>query len=163
MSLYRRAVVDTNVLSYMLRGSVQGQYYRSMLTGYFQGVVCVTPEELYFGAERRNWGARRIAALEALIDECVLLPVSLEIARTSVRLRAQRERAGKPLECADAWIAATALCYRAPLFTHDGDFEGIEGLQIITARISQVEDSCRWREWPVPSPASGVTVRPRPS
>lgn len=157
MSLYQRAVVDTNVLSYTLLGSMQGEYYRSMLKGYFHGVTCVTPEELYFGAERRNWGARKMAALQALLDECVLLPVSMEIARTSASLRAQRERAGRPLDRADAWIAATALCTRAPLFTHDRDFEGIEGLQIMTARISQVEDSCRRRQWPEPSP--GQTAR----
>lgn len=143
MSLYRYAVVDTNVLSYLFRGSIEGEYYRSMMDRYFLGVACWTPEELYFGAERNKWGDRKRAALEELIDRCTLLPMSFEIARTCAHLRAERKRAGSPMELADAWIAATALCMRAPLFTHDKDFEGIAGLQIMTARLSRVEDSCR--------------------
>jgi len=37
------------------------------------------------------------------------------------------------LETADAWIAATALLYDAPLITHDaGDYLGVPGLKLIT-------------------------------
>lgn len=99
----------------------------------------MTPEELYFGAEKRKWGSRKRRALDAFIAEYALLPPDLDVARVSARLRAERERAGRALDTPDAWIAATAFHYGLPLFTHDGDFEGIEGLRIVTALDS-------WRE-----------------
>jgi predicted nucleic acid-binding protein len=42
-------------------------------------------------------------------------------------------RAGRRLETADAWIAATAALYAAPLITHNvGDYLGVPGLKLIT-------------------------------
>jgi tRNA(fMet)-specific endonuclease VapC len=38
-----------------------------------------------------------------------------------------------PIAPADAWIAATAIVYRAPLITHNRKhFEGIAGLKVIS-------------------------------
>lgn len=43
-------------------------------------------------------------------------------------------RAGRRLETADAWIAATAALDSAPLITHNGnDYLGVPGLKVITA------------------------------
>lgn len=78
---------------------------------------------------RLNPGRRPI---EAILDDCVLLPVSFDVAKVSARLRAERARAGRPMEPADAWIAATALALDLPLFTHDHDFYGIDGLRLMT-------------------------------
>jgi len=58
--------------------------------------------------------------------------VSVDIARLSGRIRAQRTRIGRPIERADAWIAATALDLGLPLFTHDHEFYGIDGLRVVT-------------------------------
>jgi predicted nucleic acid-binding protein len=42
-------------------------------------------------------------------------------------------RAGRRLETADAWIAATAVLYDAPLITHNArDYLGVPGLKVIT-------------------------------
>jgi len=42
----------------------------------------------------------------------------------------------QPIQVADAWIAATALALDVPLVTHNAvDFEGIEGLEILTERV----------------------------
>jgi predicted nucleic acid-binding protein len=143
MSPQDRVVLDTNVVSYLLRGSPIGQYYSQLLAGHLGCVACVTPEELYFGADKRNWGARKREALEAFIAEYVLLPVNLEIARISGRIRAERARVGCVLDRADAWIAASALWLGAPLFTHDRDFRGIEGLRLVTAPAVRIGDSSR--------------------
>jgi predicted nucleic acid-binding protein len=64
--------------------------------------------------------------------------VSLDIARTSGHLRSSRERIGRRLECADAWIAATAMCNEMQLVTHDKDFYEIEGLKLFTLNGWQV-------------------------
>jgi hypothetical protein len=48
---------------------------------------------------------------------------------------------GRALGIADAWIAATALGYGLPLFTHDGDFEGVTGLCLVTAQEPSLEST----------------------
>jgi predicted nucleic acid-binding protein len=43
------------------------------------------------------------------------------------------QAAGRRIECADAWIAATALLYNAPLVTHNrADYLGVPGLSMIS-------------------------------
>lgn len=43
-------------------------------------------------------------------------------------------RAGRPINCADAWIAATALELGCPLATHNArDYETVRGLEVVTA------------------------------
>jgi predicted nucleic acid-binding protein len=40
---------------------------------------------------------------------------------------------GRRIECADAWIAATALLYDAPLITHNrADYLGAPGLILVS-------------------------------
>ncbi len=41
--------------------------------------------------------------------------------------------AGRRIECADAWIAATAVLYDAPWATHNrGDYLGVPGLRLVS-------------------------------
>jgi tRNA(fMet)-specific endonuclease VapC len=41
--------------------------------------------------------------------------------------------AGRRIECADAWIAASALLYDAPLITHNrADYLGVPDLIVIS-------------------------------
>jgi hypothetical protein len=43
------------------------------------------------------------------------------------------QASGRRMECADAWIAATALLYDAPLVTHNrGDYLGVPKLTLIS-------------------------------
>lgn len=45
---------------------------------------------------------------------------------------AAARRAGRPIQTADAWIAATALLYGATLVTHNAaDFAGVPGLLVV--------------------------------
>ena len=50
------------------------------------------------------------------------------------RVVVERERIGRPITWPDAWIAAIALWHGIALVTHDGDFAGITGLQMISER-----------------------------
>jgi predicted nucleic acid-binding protein len=41
---------------------------------------------------------------------------------------------GRPIQTADAWIAASALYYQVPLITHNhGDYSMVEGLTLLSA------------------------------
>jgi predicted nucleic acid-binding protein len=56
-----------------------------------------------------------------------------EMSRLWAELSAHRRQTGRPIECGDAWIAATALRHGAPLITHNRKhFEGIPGLMVIS-------------------------------
>ncbi len=49
------------------------------------------------------------------------------------KIQAQARQLGRPVSVGDAWIAATALLYDAPLVTHNPDeFKDVAGLSIIT-------------------------------
>jgi predicted nucleic acid-binding protein len=72
-------------------------------------VACVTLEELYFGAGRRNWGDMRRRSLEAFVQDYELLPATVAIAKISAHIRAERARIGRPLDKTDAWIAVAPL------------------------------------------------------
>jgi predicted nucleic acid-binding protein len=41
---------------------------------------------------------------------------------------------GRPIQTADAWIAASALYYQVPLITHNhSDYSMVEGLTLLSA------------------------------
>jgi tRNA(fMet)-specific endonuclease VapC len=128
-----RLVVDTNVVSYVLKGHELARLYAPHLQGQLLAVSFITVGELYFGAENANWGEARRQKLEQALRNFVVVPYDHEIARHYARLSVQRKRAGRPIALHDAWIAACALRHGVPLVTHNKkDFEGIEGLPLIS-------------------------------
>jgi predicted nucleic acid-binding protein len=127
------AVVDTDVVSYLLKGAPIAWEYHSLLRGYQPTISFVTAAELQLGAARRQLGPRRLLHLDLLLAESPILPFKPGMERTYALLMAQRERMGRPMDKADAWIAATAIFHNAPLATHDVNFAVTPGLRIITA------------------------------
>jgi len=127
-----RIIADTNVVSYLMKRTELGQRYKRHLVGKVVGIAFVTVAEMYYGAERNGWGEKRRQQLEELLKNFVVLPYNNEIARIYARIVVERERKGHPISWPDAWIAATAIWHRTPLVTHDGDFQDISDLQIIT-------------------------------
>lgn len=125
-------IADTNVVSYLMKGTDIGRRYVPHLAGKVIGIVFVTVAEMHYGAEKRNWGERRRRQLEEHLKNFVVLPYNNEISKVYARVVIERERAGRPISWPDAWIAATALWYGLPLVSHDGDFDGISGLRLIT-------------------------------
>ena len=93
----------------------------------------MTVAELLQWAVLRQWGARRVQQLEALLHRYTMLPVDLDVCRAWATVRAGRSIQGHPISPQDAWIAATALRYQLPLVTHNpDDYQHIAGLTIIT-------------------------------
>ena len=126
-------VLDTSVVSLLFRGSAQALYYNQQMGGRLAVVSLQTLEELWFGAAKSGWSEQRKSVLQRHLDQYGVEWVTPELVQISAGLRAQRESAGRRLERADAWIAATALLLDCPLATHDRDFSGIPNLQVVSA------------------------------
>jgi tRNA(fMet)-specific endonuclease VapC len=127
------ALVDTDVVSNMIKSTTIGLEYLRLSHGYRLGVAFVTAAELRFGAAKRRLDARRNLYLEDFLAGCPIMPFAKEMDRFYARVMLERERMGRRLENADGWIATTAIYYDVPLITHDRDFVGARGLRIITA------------------------------
>jgi tRNA(fMet)-specific endonuclease VapC len=125
-----RIIPDTNVVSYLMKGTELGQRYKRHLAGKIVGIVFVTVAEMHYGAEKNGWGEKRRLQLEEHLKNFVVLPYNNEIAKVYARIVVERERIGRRIDWPDAWIAATALWHRIPLVSHDGDFADIIGLVI---------------------------------
>lgn len=131
-----KIIIDTNIVSYLMRGSPEAKVYATHLQGKLVAISFVTVGELYYGAEKRNWGKTKRLRLETTLKNCVVIPYDHEIARQYAKVLVERERMGRPISFNDAWIAACALRHNTPLVTHNGkDFESISGLQIITEKL----------------------------
>ena len=129
-------VLDTSVVSLFLRNAEEAAYYRSEIEGLRAVISFQTREEALFGAIRREWGAPRMNALQQHLNQYEIVGASIELVEISANLRSEREGAGRKLNTADAWIAATAIMLDCPLASHDDDFAGIPDLQIIRAPSS---------------------------
>jgi len=128
-----KIVLDTNIVSYWMKGGLMANMYAPHLQGRLLAITFVTVGEMYFGAENRNWGQKNRKVLETTLRNFVVIPYDHEIARCYGKLVNQRRRAGNPISFNDAWIAACTVRHGLPLITHNAkDFEGISGLEIIT-------------------------------
>ena len=131
--------LDTSVVSIIYADNDLAPYYRERIRGEHAAISFQTLEELRFGAIKNGWGQGRMNELESHIDQYEVVWPSPDLVEACAALRAERERAGRRLDTADAWIAATAIMLECPLATHDNDFDGIPNLEIIkrpTARAS---------------------------
>jgi predicted nucleic acid-binding protein len=127
------ALLDTDVASYMFKSAPIAWEYAALLRGYRLAISFITAAELWFGAEKDRWGMRRRLRLQRFLQEGSILPFDEGMEHVYAKLMAARERAGRRMEEADGWIAATAIHYDLPLAVHDSDFLGTSGLRIITA------------------------------
>lgn len=128
-------VLDTNVVSYLLRGDSRAEPYRRHLGGKTLAISFMTVGELYEGAYRRNWSAQKLNGLKEHLRRFVVIPFSPAICETWGRIRAGRKH--QPIAVDDGWIAATALAYGCPLVTHNPcDFTHISGLALISEQAA---------------------------
>ena len=123
-------VLDTNVVSYLMREHRLARLYRPHLEGHSLAISFMTVGELYEGAFRDGWGRKRLTKLDETIGTYVVIPFSLEICREWGTIRSERRT--RTIAVDDAWIAATARTHRLPLVTHNPvDFSDIEGLEVL--------------------------------
>ena len=124
-------VADSNIVSYIARKSPIADYYLPHLAGRQVVISFQTWEEALFGAYLASWGEQRVDALKRQMGQYQVHWPDPELIDFCAWLRAERRANGREMKLADAWIAATALYLDCPLASHDGDFRGIPGLQLI--------------------------------
>lgn len=130
----RALIVDTDVASFLFKEDTRGDLYKPHLADAVASISFMTLAELEQWTVIRNWGARKHAELSRFIkDTFVVIDSSEALCRKWAEVRGQVKRAGRQIETADAWIAATALLYGLELVTHNAsDFDYLPELTIIT-------------------------------
>lgn len=124
-------LVDTNIVSYILKQHSQLQLYRPHLDGYDLVVSFQTVAELYEGAILARWGSAKWLALESLLATMRTVDTDDTVCEWWAEIRAFRKTQTIPV--ADCWIAATAVAHGVELVTHNpADFSGIPWLTVIT-------------------------------
>ena len=125
-------VVDTDVLSYLLRGDPRAATFRPHLTGRLLAVSFMTIAELDRWALQSGWGAARLERLAAFLEQFVVILADRALCHTWVAVTDGARRRGRPIGTADAWIAATALTQGVPLVTNNHrDYAGVAALQLL--------------------------------
>jgi len=78
-------------------------------------------------------GALRIAELAQHLTKYVVLPASREVCTKWAQVSWEARRKGRPIQTADAWIAASALYYQVPLITNNAsDYDMVGNLQLLS-------------------------------
>ena len=93
----------------------------------------MTVAELESWALQYRWSAQRLHWLHLYLGRFTMVPSSPDLCRKWAEVTVAAQAAGRRIECADAWIAATALLYGVPLITHNRrDYLGVPGLALIS-------------------------------
>lgn len=128
-----RIVVDTDVVSFIFKNDRRAKKYEPHLIGKEVIVSFMTLAQLRLWMLIRHWGQHRRELLEAHIRKFAIHPFDSALCSVWAQVTYRARLNGRPIDTADAWIAATAKLHGLPLVTHNAqDFEGVDDLTIIT-------------------------------
>lgn len=122
-------LLDTNILIHLARGGVAAQRLESQYALSSRRVTpiisVVTVGELMAFARHADWGAAKLAALEDLIRNLVVVDINRQpVLRAYAEFDSDLTRAGTRMgQQNDLWIAATAAATGAVVLTTDRDFD----------------------------------------
>jgi len=125
-----RGILDTSVFI----ADEQGRALRTDLLPDSAAVCIVTLAELELGvhlAASEEIRARRLATLRSLQATYVALPIDEPVASAFAELVARARAEGRRPKVQDAWIAATARAHSAAVYTQDGDFDDLPGVDVV--------------------------------
>jgi tRNA(fMet)-specific endonuclease VapC len=122
-------LLDTNILIHLARGGIAAQRLESQYALSRRGatplISVVTVGELMAFARYRNWGAGKLAVLNDLISNLIIVEINRDaVLRAYANFDAQLTHAGTRMgQQNDLWIAATAAATGAVVLTTDRDFD----------------------------------------
>jgi tRNA(fMet)-specific endonuclease VapC len=129
-------IVDTDVVSYLFKQDTRAKLYTPHLAGVIASISFMTLAELEQWTVLHNWGKRRRQELLQFIKtRFLVIDSDGPLCRQWAEVQGSVTSIGRRIQTADAWVAATARLYAAPLITHNAaDFEHVPGLTIITEK-----------------------------
>ena len=126
-------IVDTDVVSFLFKSHSLAEPYLRLLQNHEWLISFMTEAELEQWVLGAHWGANRIASMRVFLRKFGRIGSSRDLILKWAEVRVAARRSGRPIEASDAWIAATALLYDAPLVTHNrSDYLGVPGLKLIS-------------------------------
>ena len=87
--------------------------------------------ELYLGAYRSTNLEKKLFEINNFLQNCIVLNADKATSQNYAIIKTALFLKGKPIPENDIWIAATAMQYQLPLFTHDKHFNEVEGISIL--------------------------------
>ncbi len=125
-------VLDADVVSFLFKADSRAQLYLPHLYDRQWFISFMTEAELEQWALLANWGEKRVEWMRLFLRRFAIVPSSHDLVLKWAEAMVAARRKGRRIETADAWVAATALLYAAPLLTHNkADYLGVPGLQLI--------------------------------
>jgi len=126
-------VVDTDVVSFLFKNHPIGLRYDPELAGrvaLISFMTCGRGGAVGDSVPLGRASAPLVAPVSRPVHGGSIQPGPLpQVGRSDGHAQA----AGRRIECADAWIAATAMLYGVPLVTHNrSDYPGVSGLTLIS-------------------------------
>ena len=116
-------ILDTTIASLLLNQDPVVRQYDSDLDEAVLIISFQTVAEMRYGALLANWGFHRVERLEEHFRDFEVIEYSDGLAYCWAQVMLDARRAGRRLESADGWVAATAKFMDAPLVAHDTDFD----------------------------------------
>ena len=121
------------VVSLIFKRHFLAEKYLDSIEGQNLVLSFMTLAELALWADRRSWGAERRKRFSQFLTNFTTCHSDEPLCETWASIRHKAFVAGRPVDVADAWIAATALYLDIPLVTHNRrHFDHIEGLELVS-------------------------------
>ena len=128
-----RHMLDTSVCIELVRGRLSATLLAELRRRKIGsvGISTITIAELQFGVARSSDPDRNRVALAGFVAPLVVVPFDGPAASAYGRLRADLQRAGRPIGPMDMHIAAHALSLNAALVTgNEREFRRVAGLHV---------------------------------
>jgi len=125
-------VVDTDVVSLVFKADSRAEKYVSALSAPDLLISFMTEAELERWILQAKWGSERIVRFRTYMKRFVSVPSSRDLIVRWAEVMVVARSLGRRIEVADAWVAATALLYDAPLLTNNPvDYVGVAGIKLL--------------------------------
>lgn len=124
-------LVDTNIVSFVVRGDPVADLYRRHLDGRRLVVSSMTIAEIEKGMLRSQWGTARRSSMFDHLRGYLVHPYDRALCKMWASVKCEGDSAGHPIGDPDAWIAATARLHDLPLVTHDRHFLRVDSLRVL--------------------------------
>lgn len=126
-------VVNTDVVSFLFKKDSRAVSYAAHLAGKDMIISFMTVAELWQWASQKNWGETKRRRLSEHIQDFTILHSDDDLCLKWAEVVESGRRNGRPIDTADAWIAATALLHKVPIVTHNRKhYAGVDGLTIVS-------------------------------